>query len=100
MINVWVIADSSGRFWDTKTKAEAVEMKEIFEANKNNNDTYRIANLREIHDCPWSLDDDGNWETTCGNYHTFLEGTLLENKYMFCPYCGGRLVEVEEREAK
>ncbi len=44
--------------------------------------------------CTWSPDDDENWETQCGNYHTFFDGSPLENEYLFCPYCGARLVEI------
>jgi hypothetical protein len=45
--------------------------------------------------CTWKPDDDGNWETTCGNLHVFFDGTPHQNSYGFCPYCGKRLAQNE-----
>ncbi len=47
--------------------------------------------------CKWTPDNDGNWETECGNYHTFFEGSPLENEYVFCPYCGNLLEEGDSK---
>ena len=45
--------------------------------------------------CRWTQDDDGVWQTTCGNAHVFCDGNPKENKYAFCPYCGRTLEQVE-----
>ena len=41
--------------------------------------------------CDWAQDDEGNWGTSCGNLHAFIEDGPSENNHKFCPYCGGRL---------
>jgi hypothetical protein len=38
--------------------------------------------------CLWGKDEDGVWETSCGNLHEFIEGDPADNYYLFCPYCG------------
>lgn len=43
-----------------------------------------------IHGDDWDAD---YWDTQCGEAFTLLEGTPLENKMKFCPYCGRKLVE-------
>lgn len=44
--------------------------------------------------CKWQLEDEdqGLWSTKCGNDHVFISGGPLENQYLYCPYCGDRLV--------
>ena len=41
--------------------------------------------------CEWAQDDEGNWGTSCGNLHAFIDDGPVENNHKFCPYCGGRL---------
>ncbi len=43
--------------------------------------------------CKWMQDEDGNYETDCGEMFTFTEGRIKENLFLYCPYCGGRIVE-------
>ena len=38
-------------------------------------------------------DDNGAWETECGNMFEVTDGTPNENDMKFCPYCGKTLVE-------
>jgi hypothetical protein len=52
------------------------------------------AVLTTTQDCTWTEDDEGNWDTQCGEKWCFIEGTPTENHCRFCAYCGGRLVEV------
>jgi hypothetical protein len=48
--------------------------------------------------CTWTEDEDGNWHTECGQIYQFINGTpAAENHYVFCPQCGGRIGEIEER---
>lgn len=46
--------------------------------------------------CLWrrvnEQDDDRDYETECGQMHSFMEGGPMENKHTFCPYCGRGLV--------
>lgn len=38
--------------------------------------------------CTWAVDDDGIWQTQCGNAFYFEVDGPHENKFKFCPYCG------------
>jgi hypothetical protein len=42
--------------------------------------------------CVWGQDDDGNWDTSCGNTFVFIDGDPAENRFAYCPYCGGNLL--------
>ena len=42
--------------------------------------------------CQWIEDEDGVWDTGCGNRFGFDADGPRENKQHFCGYCGGRLI--------
>ena len=46
------------------------------------------------HDCEWTEDIDGAWDTSCGQKHEFTSGGPQENKHAYCPYCGRGIVAV------
>ena len=48
--------------------------------------------------CHWRGDEDGNWDTDCGECFCVEEGTPQENTYNFCPSCGKKLVEIAYRD--
>ena len=31
------------------------------------------------------------WDTECGEAFTITEGTLADNKFAYCPFCGGEI---------
>ena len=41
--------------------------------------------------CQWTDDEDGNWNTSCGECFVFETGGPKENKAQWCPFCGGKL---------
>ena len=41
--------------------------------------------------CKWKPDEDGVYETGCGNRFEFTEAGPKENKFDYCPYCGNVL---------
>ena len=43
--------------------------------------------------CLWEYNDiDDFYETPCNNSgYAFTEGTIKENKFKFCPYCGKKI---------
>lgn len=58
--------------------------------------TNEVAQL-EKPDCIWTYDDVHDcWETTCGNAFVIIEGVPIENDMLYCPYCGGHLLDEEE----
>lgn len=50
-------------------------------------------NVPDQNICEWSEDEDGNWDTKCGEKHVFFDGGPSANNHMYCPYCGKRIVE-------
>lgn len=45
--------------------------------------------------CLWIWDDDGFYSTECGQTFWFNTGDIKENKFKFCPYCGGKIKEAK-----
>ena len=45
--------------------------------------------------CKWEFGkkEDGVWSTDCGNMHIFEGGSLEENSYKYCPYCGKPIID-------
>ena len=50
---------------------------------------------REMSKCVWTEDEEGYWDTACGEKHEFIIGSPSENNYVFCPYCGDNIEEVK-----
>lgn len=48
--------------------------------------------------CVWGPydEDNGTFDTQCGQTHYFPEGDIKDNHYVYCPYCGRRIDEVKE----
>lgn len=44
--------------------------------------------------CAWTEDEDGNWDTDCGDKFVFTESGPTDNGMRFCCYCGKPLKEV------
>jgi hypothetical protein len=54
--------------------------------------TYRVGNPKSaIISCRWSEDEDGNWDTACGECFVFETGGPTENRARWCHYCGRRI---------
>ena len=51
--------------------------------------------------CDWSLDDEENgiWQSTCGEMWSFIDGGPKENRVRFCHGCG-KSVDVVNEEAR
>jgi len=45
-------------------------------------------------ECNWKEDDDGIFDTRCGNRHEFITGGPRDNHHDFCPYCGCKIYVV------
>jgi hypothetical protein len=48
--------------------------------------------------CAWAEDEEGNWDTGCGNKFIFIEGGPKDNGMEFCCYCGNKLGEIKYQE--
>ena len=44
--------------------------------------------------CEWKQDENGIWETDCGNLFEITEGAPNENDMKYCPYCGKLLIQI------
>lgn len=47
--------------------------------------------------CTWTEDRDGNWVTGCDNLFILTDGTPSENGMQFCPMCGKRISNGDEK---
>lgn len=43
--------------------------------------------------CIWKYDEDGFYQTDCRNTFCFNEGSIIDNQFNFCPWCGRKIVE-------
>ena len=43
-------------------------------------------------ECVWT-DDDHHYGTQCGRAFEFIDDGPSENRFFYCPFCGGRLIE-------
>ena len=49
--------------------------------------------------CRWKMHDQDGYDyynTSCGEVNYFSNGTVKDNEYNFCPYCGGRIIDTTE----
>jgi len=44
--------------------------------------------------CEWREDEDGQWFAECGAAWAFPEGCPVENRMIFCPCCGKKLLPI------
>lgn len=44
--------------------------------------------------CEWTVDEDGIYDTTCGHKFIFTDDGPVENKLVYCGYCG-RILKAE-----
>jgi uncharacterized Zn-finger protein len=47
--------------------------------------------------CTWKEDEDGHWWTDCKHIHSFFDGGVDDNEYLYCPYCGAVINEEKYR---
>jgi len=45
--------------------------------------------------CKWRVDDNGVYNTECGEAFEFLADGPKENNAQFCIYCGNKIVDVD-----
>ena len=45
--------------------------------------------------CKWTPDENGIYDTECGQRFEITEGTPKENHMKYCPYCGKQLDDEE-----
>jgi hypothetical protein len=44
--------------------------------------------------CHWTRDEDGTWNTQCGQTYLSIDGSgPAESNFKCCPYCGKTLIE-------
>jgi DNA-directed RNA polymerase subunit RPC12/RpoP len=49
--------------------------------------------------CTWVEVGRALYNTGCDNTFEFHDGTIIENDFLYCPYCGRRIVEAKKGEA-
>lgn len=49
--------------------------------------------------CEWEVEGEGEWRTACRHIFNFSDGSLAENGFQFCPFCGGRITVTNEADS-
>ena len=44
------------------------------------------------NDCGWADNEDGAWETSCGEIFEFTNRGPHQNRFTFCPFCGLKII--------
>ena len=77
---------------------------EISGHNRNHGWAVLLSSIADKHltkvECGWThttsiIEDEGIWETLCGNTFMFVEGTPKDNGMKFCCYCGRPIIQIE-----
>ncbi len=81
-------------FWVTNTKEPLAGEGYEYVFSKNEPHKKFISNKNHLKNvvivmepCKW-INDDEYYNTSCGNSFQFIEGTIEDNKFKHCPYCG------------
>ena len=96
-------SDISGEFGIELDEAGAIlsnlELDHIADTSKkvdrsDHNDQEAIAKAARENRCEWKEDEDGDFDTSCDNFHCFsyTDGPIA-NGYVYCPYCGKLIAE-------
>ena len=52
--------------------------------------------------CAWTYEeeafDTNLYDTSCGQKQEFMSGSVDDNQYKYCPYCGREIEEVRDGE--
>lgn len=54
---------------------------------------------RGVEICEWTPRAEDIWDTECRKFFTFSDGTLAENGFEFCPFCGGAIIIQNEGDS-
>ena len=99
MENMRVVAHAKAAWQENDKNTMIGFMREIEmtlpELDKNWRDSIKLKWTDEVEKlrCEWSQDENGAWQTKCGNLFEITEGTPLQNKMGFCCYCGKKITE-------
>ena len=70
---------------------------EIWASEKTYDEYAKHLAAQKKEACRWKEDDDGLWNTKCGNEFYLADGCRVEeNGIKYCPYCG-RIIRVAQR---
>ena len=55
----------------------------------------------KVIDCTWEYCEfEESWNTSCGKSFMVLDGGPAENGMKYCPFCGGKLIELPDEKGK
>ena len=54
----------------------------------------------QVKECTWTGgnkcdDEPDTWDTECGQRFSTVEGDIAENRIVYCPFCGGKILEAK-----
>jgi hypothetical protein len=95
----WEVVDQRGQdricLTSCQRKAELIrDALEAFHENKSK----RPRCFPSTDCCDWEENEQGWWNTDCGNAFGFTDGSPIYNEFQRCPYCGKTLTETPYSE--
>lgn len=73
---------------------ETAALTRLMEAEKISRAEVRKLKAHEARNCGWIQDHDGGmFETGCKHALEFTLNGIKENEFVFCPFCGGKIIE-------
>ena len=70
------------------------------EHKKMKPDIKKAQKLLDERECEWKLENNGDdswYHTSCGEDFMLVDGSPKENHYNFCPHCGGKINQLEDK---
>ena len=66
------------------------------EQGKNN-----MEKLKKTASCKWKYDEEyWYYDTACQQTYQFVDGGLAENDFVFCPFCGEKIIATKEGRSR
>ena len=50
--------------------------------------------------CVWEFEDEGFYQTTCDNGFTLNDGSWEDNSFIYCPYCGKEITNLQPEDLR
>jgi len=88
----WIIRGIAGELYPCKPEIFAATYEKVEDIES----WEKLKLIKSVHICDWRENDDGNWETECGQMFAFETGTPTDNKMKFCYCCGKPLRSIPQ----
>ena len=79
---------------DAMSKTQLIERIRLLELELARPQNCKWSDVTEM-ECKWDEDKDCEYfSTECGEAYCLIDGTIKENKLLYCPFCGKKIKEL------